>query len=161
MDKKVLITYFSWGGNTKSAAEKILEKTGGDILQLETLTPYPNDYHDASLIAKKEIQDKNYPELKEIKNVKDYDVIFIGTPVWWYTMAPAVYSFIEKANKEGGFEGKKVMPFITHGGGNVYNIPQEMTELLKGAEVLSPLIIYGKGDKRTENEIEAWIKQIK
>lgn len=58
-DKKVLVAYFSWGGNTKSIAEKIQAKTGADIFRIEPVTPYPQDYNETAYGIAKEQKDKN------------------------------------------------------------------------------------------------------
>lgn len=158
MDKKVLIAYFSWGGNTKSIAEKIQAKTGGDMFQIETVIPYPKDYNETAYGVAKEQHDKGIkPELKDNGDVFDYDVIFIGTPAWWYTMAPAVMTFIENNN----FEGKTIVPFITHGGGGKYNIAQDMEKLTKNAKVLTPFVVYENGNSETDKELDKWLETIK
>lgn len=158
MDKKILIAYFSWGGNTKSIAEKIHKQTGGDMFEIKPVTPYPNDYREVAYGIAKEQKEKNiHPEITN-KDVSGYDVIFVGTPAWWYTMAPPVMTFLEQ-NK---FEGKTVVPFITHGGGGKYSIAQDMANLAKGAKVVTePLVIYERGDSNTEKEITGWLKKIK
>lgn len=156
MNKKVLVAYYSWSGNTKSIAEKIHSQVGGDIFRIETAEAYPEDYNETAYgVAKKQHDENIHPELKDNGNVSDYDIIFVGTPAWWYTMAPAVITFLEKNN----FEGKTIIPFITHGGGGKYNIAEDMNKLAKGAKVFEPFVCYGKGNSNTEKEIENWMKQ--
>lgn len=158
MDKKILIAYFSWGGNTKSIAEKIYAKTGGDMFRIETAVPYPEDYNEAAYgVAKKQHEEGTKPELKDNGDVSGYDVIFVGTPAWWYEMAPAVKTFLSENN----FEGKTIVPFITHGGGGKYTIAEDMGKMAKGATVLKPLVVYERGNSDTDKEIENWLKQIK
>lgn len=157
-DKKVLIAYFSWGGNTKHIAELIQSKTNADIFRIETKTPYPDDYNTTAYGIAKEQHEKNiHPEMKENIDISNYDVIFVGTPAWWHTMAPVVMTFLESNN----FEGKTIVPFITHGGGGEYTIAEDMGKLAKGAKVLHPLVIYEKGNSETDKEITEWLKQIK
>ncbi len=158
MDKKILIAYFSWGGNTKSIAEKIQTKTNGDMFRIETATPYPEDYNEAAYgVAKKQHEEGTKPALKDNGDVSSYDIIFVGTPAWWYEMAPAVKTFLSENN----FEGKTIVPFITHGGGGKYTIAEDMGKMAKGSKVLSPLVIYEKGNSETDKEIDNWLKQIK
>ena len=158
MDKKILIAYFSWGGNTKSIAEKIQTKTGGDMFRIETAAPYPEDYNETAYgVAKKQHEEGIKPELKDNGDVSSYDVIFVGTPAWWYTMAPAVKTFLSENN----FEGKTIVPFITHGGGGKYTISEDMAKLAKGSKVLEPLVIYENGGANAQQEIDNWLKQIK
>lgn len=157
MDKKVLVTYFSWTGNTKSVAEKIHNQVGGEILPIEPVTPYTGGYNEVAYGIAKEQNEKNvHPPVKAI-DVTGYDVIFVGTPAWWYTMAPPVKTFLEENN----FEGKTIVPFITHGGGGKYTIAQDMGNLAKGAKVLSPFVVYGGGDASTEKEITDWLNNLK
>ena len=81
--KKVLVAYFSRSGNTKAIANHIKELTGGDLFEIQTAKPYPADYHACTEVAKKEKNDNARPELKEkVKNIEEYDIIFIGFPNW-------------------------------------------------------------------------------
>lgn len=155
-DKKILVAYFSWGGNTKIIAEKIHAQTGGDIFRIEPVTPYPDDYQTTAYGIAKEQKEKNiHPPIKNT-DVSSYDVIFVGTPAWWYTMAPPVKTFLEQNN----FEGKIIIPFITHGGGGSYTIDKDMSKLAKKAKVLSPYVTYGKGGTNTDKEIAEWLNKL-
>lgn len=157
-DKKVLIAYFSWSGNTQYVAEKIHKTVGGDMFRIETETPYPDNYHEtAYVVAKKQYEENIKPKLKDNGDVSDYDVIFVGTPAWWYTMAPAVKTFLTENN----FEGKTIVPFITHGGGGKYSIAEDMSKLAKGSKVLKPFVVAGRGDSNLQNNIDNWIKELK
>lgn len=157
MDKKVLVAYFSWGGNTKLIAEKIHNQVGGDMFRIETAEPYPTDYNETAYgVAKKQHEEGSKPELKNNGDVSGYDVIFVGTPAWWYTMAPAVKTFLS----ENDFNGKTIVPFITHGGGGKYTIADDMAKLANGAKVLTPFVVYENGDANTDKELADWLKNI-
>ena len=156
-DKKVLIAYFSYSGNTKSIAEKIQAKVGGDIFRIEVATPYPTDYNETAYgIAKKQHDENILPELKDNGDVSAYDVVFVGTPAWWYEMAPAVKTFFANNN----FEGKTVIPFITHGGGGKYHIKEDMQKMTKDAQVIEPFVVYEKGNANTDKELSEWLKEL-
>ena len=156
MDKKVLVAYFSWSGNTKSIAEKIHSQVGGDIFRIEPVTPYPSDYNETAYGIAKEQKDKGiHPPIKNT-DVSSYDVIFVGTPAWWYTMAPPVMTFLSENN----FEGKTIVPFVTHGGGGGYTIDKDMANLAKGAKVLSPFVVYGKGGASVDKDLAEWINKL-
>lgn len=159
MDKKVLIAYFSWSGNTKHIAEEIQSKTGGDMFRIETAVPYPSDYNETAYgVAKKQHDENILPELKDNGDVSNYDVIFVGTPAWWYTMAPAVKTFLT----ENDFTGKTIIPFVTHGGGGGYHIADDMEKLAKGAMVVkNPLVVYDRGNSGTSKEIDKWLAEVK
>ncbi len=156
-NKKILITYFSWGGNTKFIAEKINAQVGGDMFRIETAVPYPEDYNEAAYgVAKKQHEEGTKPELKDNGDVSGYDVIFVGTPAWWYEMAPAVKTFLSENN----FEGKTIIPFITHGGGGKYTIAENMGKFATGAKVLEPLVVYENGDSNTDSQITKWLNKL-
>lgn len=142
MNKKILITYYSRTGNTKGIAEIIQNKVGGDLFQVEAIEKYPEDYHEATEVAKKQIEDGVKLEIENNKDVSDYDVIFIGTPAWWGKMAPALNTFIDKND----FNGKVVVPFITHGGGGKYAIDKDIENLTK-ANTLKAFSVYGVNEE--------------
>ncbi len=155
-DKKILVAYFSWSGNTKSVAEKIHAKVGGDIFRIEPVTPYPDDYNETAYGIAKEQKEKGiHPPIKNM-DISSYDVIFVGTPAWWYTMAPPVMTFLAENN----FEGKTIIPFVTHGGGGGYTIDKDMAKLAKGSKVLQPLVVYGKGGMSIDKDIADWLNKL-
>lgn len=130
--KKILIAYYSWSGNTKEVAEAIHKKIGGDLFRIETVESYPEEYRATTTQAKKEINEGYHPKLKNsIKDIKQYDTIFIGSPNWWGTIAPAVSSFLASYD----LTDKKVIPFITHGGGGVQNTIKDLTAQCKDCRV--------------------------
>lgn len=157
-NKKVLVAYFSWSGNTKHIAEEINKYVDGDMFEIETAVEYPQDYNETAYgVAKKQHDENIFPELKDNGDVSGYDVIFVGTPAWWYTMAPAVKTFL----KENDFEGKTIVPFVTHGGGGGYHVADDMAKLATDAKVVKEqLVVYGSGNSATKVEIENWIKSL-
>lgn len=126
---KTLIIYYSQTrGNTKRIAEMIKSKLNCDITEIDTKTPYTGTYEEIVNQGQKEVETGFMPEIKSIsKNPKDYDRIILGTPTWWYTMAPAVKTFLSKNN----LDGKEVVLFQTHGGwqGHVF---EDMESMIKG-----------------------------
>ena len=109
--KKVLIAYFSWGGTTRRMAQEIQRITGGDIFEFEPSTPYPTDYTECTQVARRERDNDERPALKNsVANFDDYDVVFIGCPVWWHTAPMIISTFAESYN----FKGKTVIPYCTY-----------------------------------------------
>lgn len=150
-NKKILIAYYSHSGNTKSVAKKIQEITGGDLFKIEPLKPYPNNYNDIVNQAKLEKLENFSPELVENGNISEYDIIYIGTPVWWYTFASPIRTFL----KENDFSGKIIMPFCTHGGGGASSTYTDMEKLCPSANIKSGHTLYENNiDLR---EIKKWI----
>ncbi len=153
-DKRVLIAYYSYSGNTKAAAEKIQNLTNGDLFEIKPKKEYPKNYNEVVSLAQEEKQKDVRPELVDNGNVKDYDIIFVGTPVWWYTMASPVKTFLS----ENDFSGKIIVPFCTHGGGGASATYSDMQKLAKGAVVTEGYTSYENSAK--ENEIRTWINKL-
>ena len=155
-DKKVLVVYYSYSGNTKLIAQKIQQITNADIFEIKTVKPYPSNYQEVVEQAAKEKQTDFRPEIQSTEaNISQYDIIFLGTPVWWYTMAPPVKTFMSK-NK---FDGKIIMPFCTHGGGGAAATFGDMQTLAPKAKILKGMEIYERGNLNTSSEITKWIEQ--
>ena len=161
--KKVLIAYYSWSnGNTERIAEQLQKATGGDLAKIDTVVPYTGSYDEVVDQGQDEVRRGYEPEIKPLSvNVADYDVIVIGTPTWWYTMAPAVKTFLHEQN----FKGKTVIPFMTNGGWPGHVI-KDMKSACDGAKVICPMEIQfdstgGSRLETPEKEIETWIQKVK
>ncbi len=166
-EMKTLTVYFSYtAGNTKRIAEKVHEAVGGDLVRLEPVTPYPTDYDTTVSQGQEEVNRGYKPALKPLGvDVADYDRIIVGTPTWWYKMAPVVLSFLSGND----FTGKVVVPFMTNAGwpGTVI---KDMTALAKqkGATVEHAHEFRFSSDERhfdrietPEKELEQWIDSLK
>ena len=93
---KILVLYYSWSnGNTKRIAKKVANEFQADLCSIDTVKPYPKDYNTTVNQGQEEVEAHVKPEIKKLeKDIKDYDTIILGTPTWWYTMAPAVLTFL-------------------------------------------------------------------
>ena len=132
--KKVLVAYFTLTHNTEKAAKIIAEETGADLYQIELVTPYPSEYKEQTALAKKELADGTLPAIKPWpENIGEYDVVFVGSPVWWGTMATPVRTFLAS----GALKGKIVIPFVTHGGGGADNSFDDTAKLCEGCNVIT------------------------
>ena len=110
---KAIIVYFSYMGNTKKIAEMIHDKIGGDIVRVETIVPYGEDYNQVVNQGEDEVNHGFMPEIKPLDiSIENYDIVILGTPVWWYTFAPAIKTFITNND----LSRKKIYPFVTNGG---------------------------------------------
>lgn len=131
-EKRILIAYYSLSGNTQEVAEAIQKELGGDLFEIETIDAYPEIYKELSEQAKREVSSGYKPALKKnVENPAQYDIVFVGSPIWWGTIAPAVSSFLA-AND---FAGKTVIPFVTHGGGGVQNSVVDFERQCQGCMV--------------------------
>lgn len=94
--KKMLVVYYSWSnGNTKQIAEQLAKETGAELAEIDTVQPYTGSYDEVVDQGQREVNAGYKPEIKPLTvNIQDYDVIAVGTPTWWYTMAPAVLTFL-------------------------------------------------------------------
>lgn len=134
---KVLIVYFTNSGNTKLMADLIWQYTGGEVYELKTVKPYPA-IPELYQYAKQQLEPGGLPELEsDWPDFSQYDVIFVGGPVWWYTLCPPLLSFLTQAD----FKGKAVVPFCTHGG-NYGAFFKRFSEDAKNAQVLKGLDFY-------------------
>ena len=132
VEAKTLVAYYSLTGNTQKAAEAVAKATGADIYQIELVTPYPAEYKDQVELAKKELAEGIMPPIKPWpENITEYDVVFIGSPVWLGTMSTPVRTFLAT----GVLKGKTVIPFVTHGGGGADNCFVDTAKLCEGCEV--------------------------
>lgn len=118
--KKTLIVYFSATGNTKRAAEKLAKEFNADLFEIVPAEPYTAadlDWHDKSSRSTIEMKDKtSRPAIAATcDNMGDYDTVWIGFPVWWYTAPTIINTFIEAHN----FDGKVMNVFATSGGSGV------------------------------------------
>lgn len=85
-NSKILVAYFSWGGTTQRMAEEIVRQTGADIFRIEPVVPYPTEYTPCTEVAREEKDNNARPAIAgEVENWSDYDTVFIGCPVWWWT----------------------------------------------------------------------------
>ncbi len=88
---KILIVYFSWGGNTRMVANHIHDLVGCDIVEVETVIPYPDSYEEVIQIAPGELESDYRPELKtKVENMDEYDTLIVGTPIWGGRLTPAM-----------------------------------------------------------------------
>ncbi len=94
--KKMLVVYYSWSnGNTRRIAQALAEKTGAQLAAIDTVKAYTGSYDDVVAQGQREVQQGYMPAVRDIGfAIRDFDVIAVGTPTWWYTMAPAVHTFL-------------------------------------------------------------------
>ena len=161
--KKLLIVYYSWScGNTERIANALREATGADIFRIETVTPYEGTYDEVVEQGKREVEEDYEPEVKPCPyDLSAYDVIAVGTPTWWYTMAPAVRTFLTSHD----LSGKTVIPFMTNGGWEGHVI-KDLKKLAKGADTVAEFCVRfdsegGSHMETPEKTVTAWTEKVK
>ncbi len=152
---KPLVIYYSYRGNTKSIVDMIQKKIDADVLRIETVVPYGSNYNQVVNQGQDEVNRGYCPKLKPVDiNLAQYDTIILGTPVWWYTFAPAMHTFLKSQN----WKGKTVYPFATNGGwiGHTF---EDFQRACQGADVKKGMNIrFDETTLRTsKKDIEKWI----
>lgn len=149
-----LILYFSMSGNTETVANYIHEEIGGDIVKLETVQTYPEDYDELVDCAREEQRDNARPELETtIENIEQYDTIFLGYPNWWGDMPMPIYSFLDQYD----LSNKTIVPFITHGGSGLSGTSANIANEEPDAVVTEGLAINGDDVDDCQDEVNEWL----
>ena len=118
--KKTLVAYFSASGVTRGVAKQLAEVAGADLHEIKPAQPYTDadlDWRDKQSRSSIEMQDKNSrPAITDkLQNMQEYDVVYVGFPIWWYTCPTIINTFMEAYD----FQGKTVIPFATSGGSSI------------------------------------------
>lgn len=156
---KTAVVYFSWSpdGNTRFAAETIAKKAGAKIFEIKAEKAYSADFRACCDEAKPECRGKKIRPIQEVKgfDAAKYDVIFVGTPNWWGTMAPPVRTFLVK--NAALLKGKTVCLFQTHGGGGMQQCEEDFAELLPNSKVLKAQAFSGRSVRRSIKNLEKFV----
>ena len=153
--KKVLIAYFSWGGTTRRMAQQVQAITGGDLFEIEPVNPYPTSYTPCTEVALEERDSNARPAIKNsVANWDEYDVVFLGGPVWWHTAPMILHTFAESYD----FEGKTVVPFTTYASTYRDETLQAIVDMTPDADHLEGLGLTS--GSINESRIQTWIDLI-
>lgn len=130
--QKTLVLYYSQTGTTQTVAEELQKQLGADIERIEATIPYDSDFQATIERSGKERENGETPEINPLKvNLDDYDVIFIGYPIWFGTYATPIATLV----KENAFEGKTIVPFCTFGSGGLGSSTEALKEALPKANI--------------------------
>lgn len=111
--KRVLVAYFSWGGNTRKVAQSIHQQISGDIVEIRPVKSYPEGYRDTVKVGKQELDSGVLPEISFAElDMKNYDTILLGYPIWYYREPLVIEKFLRSIDTDG----KTILPFATSGG---------------------------------------------
>jgi len=154
-EMKTLVTYFSATGTTKKVAEQLAKAANADLFEIEPQEPYTDadlNWQDKKSRSSIEMQDlSSRPAIaKKLENMDDYDVIYVGFPIWWYTAPTIINTFMESYD----FTGKTVIPFATSGGST---IDKSCADLKKAY----PNVNWKPGkllNRPSQEEIDNWVK---
>lgn len=155
---RMLVTYFSWSVSTKNLAEEIQRQTNADIYRIEPLVPYTDDYQTLAYdIAYNEKEQNARPALKDtLSTLNDYDIIFVGCPVWWYDAPMIIHSFLEC--EDYNFAGKTVIPFCTYASAG-YETLNDIINATPDSEHLEGLGTRGSQSSYSQ-VVKSWLDRI-
>ena len=159
-NSKKIVVYFSYTGNTKKIAESISKKLNCDILEIKPEVPYSTDYQTVVDQEQNNETAKKTPNIQKIhKDISKYDEIILGSPVWWYTIAPVIRTFL----KENDLTGKIIKPFATNAGwlGQTF---KEIERLCPNSNVEDEMNIvfesYSDNLVTLPDEIDSWMEKL-
>lgn len=145
--KRVLVAYFSYSGTTERVAQALSEQTGADLFEIAPQEEYTNVY----LQSNSEIRRNERPTLNgTVENMEEYDIVFVGYPVWWHATPAPVNSFLESYD----LTGKMIIPFCTSGGSD---IDETLPTFLDSCDGLA---VYGARRISGTSQIDTWLKEL-
>lgn len=150
--KRILVAYFSWGGNTRKLAQSIHKQVGGDIVEIRPVNPYPEGYKDTVKMAKQEYDKELLPAINVSQlNMNDYDTIILGYPIWYYREPLVISSFLQQHD----LAGKTILPFATSGGSTIEESVPHLKKYAAKAKIGEPLLA------NDTSLVEPWLKRNK
>lgn len=155
---KSLVAYFSASGVTKKAAEKLAKAAGADLFEIKPVTPYTQadlNWMDKKSRSSVEMSNPDSrPEIgTKVEDMAQYDTVYIGFPIWWYTAPTIIKTFLEAYD----FSGKKIALFATSGGSGFGKTAKDLTPCVdSSAQFISEKML----NRVSESELEAWVKTV-
>ena len=154
--QKMLVLYYSETGTTKTVAEEIQKQTGADIEAIACEKPYSGNFQETMQRGQREMQSGEYPALKALtKKVSDYDVIFLGYPIWFGTYANPIVTLL----KQQDFAGKTVVPFCTFGSGGLNTSSDALVKALPKAKIAPGYGVRTARVAAAAKEVDRFLKE--
>jgi flavodoxin len=153
---KILVAYFSRSGNTRVIAGTIHRALAADLFEIVPAHPYPEDYEQTVEQARRERDRGDEPPLAQrMASIAGYETIFLGFPIWGETAPPVIRSFL----KTHDLWGKRIRPFITHGGYGFGNSLSVLAQHAPNAKIESPFVMEADQERRTIDQVNSWLNQ--
>ena len=154
---KILVAYFSASGVTAEKAAELAEAIGADLFEIKPAVPYTGadlNWMDKKSRSTLEMQDKSSrPEiLSGCPNMREYDTVFVGFPIWWYIAPTIVNTFLETHD----LAGKTVIPFATSGGSGMGKTNEFLAPSCKGAKLLEGKVL----NRTSPADLKAWAESL-
>ena len=156
---KAIVIYYSYGGNTRRIAGEIGQALGAELAEIRTVQPYTGSYDDVVDQGQREVNSGFLPELQPMNiDLSRYDAVILGSPVWWYTFAPAMNSFLHNTD----LSGKTVYPFATNGGLLGHTL-KDFAQACPGANVKPGQNVRFNGERllTSKEDIQRWVRNIR
>lgn len=156
---KTLVAYFSCSGQTKKLAETISEAVGGSLYEIEPAVPYTEadlDWTNKRSRSTAEMNDlSSRPAVAgTVKNMEEYDTVFVGFPIWWYLAPTIINTFLESYD----FSGKTVVPFATSGGSGMGKTESVLKKSCSSETDWRPGKRLSSGASKAE--VSAWVESL-
>jgi flavodoxin len=163
-NSKILVAYFSWSGNAKALAGQIANETGGDLFEIKTTIPYPDNYKDCTEVAKEEQKKNARPALSgKIDKMEQYTNVFLCYPNWWGTIPQGVFTFLESYD----FSGNTLYPLVTNGGSGFGSSLNDIKKLCPNANIgdgLSVKVFSRNKDTPAvtspDKDVTSWLRKL-
>ena len=159
MANKSLVTYFSASGVTKKVAEKLAEAAGADLFEIKPEVAYTEadlNWMDKKSRSSIEMNDKSFrPAIAEkYNNMADYDVVYVGFPIWWYVAPTIINTFLESYD----FSGKTIVLFATSGGSGFGNTVAELKGSVSDTTVIKEVKVFNSGISK--DQLSSWVNDL-
>lgn len=152
---KVLVVYYTQSSNTKTVAQEIATRLNADLAEIVPVVPYDGDFQATVERGKKELDEKNYPEIQPLAvDVANYDVVFLGYPIWFGTYAPPIFTWLDQVD----LSGKKVVPFCTFGSGGLESSVMDLAKVEPKAEILPGYGVRAARLEAVPKEVDQFLK---
>ena len=152
--QKKLVLYYSETGSTKAVAEELQKQVGADIEAIEAVTPYSGNFQETIQRSQRERESGETPALKPLKSkIADYDIIFLGYPIWFGTYAMPITTLV----KENDFAGKTIVPFCTFGSGGLNTSTEALKQALPKATIMKGYGVRAARIAAAEKELDRFL----
>ena len=155
---KKLVAYFSASGVTGKMAKALAEVTGADLFEIQPEVPYTTADLDWMNKKSRSSVEMNDPTVRpaiagKLEGMDQYDLVFVGFPIWWYVAPTIINTFLESYD----FSGKTIVPFATSGGSGMGNTNEKLAPSCPGAILMKGKMLNGS---LSQEELKAWVKSL-
>lgn len=154
---RTLVVYFSRSGNTRVIAGVIERAQQADLFEIRPARAYPADYFETVEQARQQRDRGDLPPLAgKLASLDGYDTVYLGFPVWGETVPPAVRTLLSLHD----WQGKTLIPFITHGGYGPGDCQAQLAKRAPGATIRPAFVMEADQERRTTTSVTTWLKTI-